>query len=208
MIAREELLLHSERLIIRHWRREDYHTMDQWPSFDDPLSVVWNLPGQVTAQRGVQRLDVRRIYAITLRDHSLIGRLTLRDIERKQTSSRLGITIGSPYVSQGYGTEALSCFLDAYFTQLGFSTMLLDVAALNERAVRCYQRLGFQITNTHWRDGGNRFIQLLSESTRKKIEPYIRYGRHTVWVQFYDMQLAATTWKQQRQTSHYIHPRF
>ncbi len=173
--------------------------MDRWPPFDDPLSVVWNLPDRVTAGQRNWSPDIRRTFAIETHEQLLIGRLTLRDIDHKKASARLGITIGSPYVSQGYGTEALACFLDAFFGPMRFRTMVLDVAALNERAVRCYRTLGFQATGSHWRDAGARFLSILSAETRTKIEPYLRHGRHTVWVQFYDMQLQHTEWSGRRQ---------
>lgn len=169
--------------------------MDRWPAFSDPLSAVWNLPDRTASTPGDWTPDHRRTFAIvTCEPDALIGRLTLRDITTQRTSARLGITIGSPYVSQGYGTEALMLFLDTFFRVMRFQAMLLDVAALNERAVRCYRRLGFEVTNQQWRDGGSRFIERLPEATVQQITPFIRQGRHTVWVQFYDMRLQRAAW--------------
>lgn len=201
MVTQDDFPLQSERLLIRRWQRLDYTTMDQWPVFTDPLSVVWNLPDRIIVGQREWLPDYRRTFAIETHAHELIGRLTLRDIDIKRTSARLGITIGAPYVGQRYGTEAMTCFLDAFFSTMRFQTMVLDVAALNERAVRCYRGLGFQQTGMHWRDGGNRFFQLLSPETRESITPYVRHGRNSVWVQFYDMQLAREDWYNRRRQS-------
>ena len=62
----------------------------------------------------------------------------------RRESSRLGIGFGEQYVSQGYGSEALLLFLRYYFRRLGFERMVLDVAAINLRALRLYERCGFE----------------------------------------------------------------
>lgn len=196
-MSRNDIIATSPRLLIRRWQRQDYHTMDQWPQFSDPLSVIWNLPDRVVVGDREWSNDLRRTYAVQTLDGTLLGRITLRNIDSNAASARLGITIGSPYVSQGYGTEALQAFLDVYFSAMRFATMVLDVAAVNERAVRCYRRLGFQQVGQHWRDAGHRFLSGLDWSARQRIEPFIKHGRHTVWVQFYDMVLHREQWQEQ-----------
>ncbi|HEY1012474.1 MAG TPA: GNAT family N-acetyltransferase [Herpetosiphonaceae bacterium] len=196
-MIRDDFLLRSQRLLIRSWQRQDYHTMDTWPPFTEPLSAIWNLPDRVVVGEMDWGTSIRRTYAVALHDGALVGRITLRDIEPNNTSARLGITIGSPFVSQGYGTESMRCFLNEYFTGMRFKKMVLDVAAVNERAVRCYRRLGFQLTASHWRDAGHRFLSTLDPATVATIEPFIRRGRHTIWAQFYDMALPREQWLQQ-----------
>lgn len=193
-MTNDPIIATAPRLIIRRWQRVDYQTMDRWPPFTEPLSSIWNLPDRVTVG-GDWMNDIRRTYAIVLRDNTLVGRITLRNIDSASGSARLGITIGAPYVSQGYGTEGLAAFLQAFFSTLGFQTMVLDVASVNERAVRCYRRLGFQYNGHHWRDAGWRFMQTLDQATRERIAPFIKEGRHGVWVQFYDMTLARSDWQ-------------
>ena len=196
-MARDDLVASSERLFIRRWQRQDYHTMDRWPPFTDPLSAIWNLPDRVVVGEREWMHDIRRTYAVQLHAGPLIGRITLRNIDSVAASSRLGITIGSPFVSQRYGTEALQTFLETYFSIMHFEKMVLDVAAVNERAVRCYYRLGFQQAGQHWRDGGSRLLNALDQTTRMRIEPFIKQGRHTIWVQFYDMVLQRQQWREQ-----------
>lgn len=190
----EGIIATAPRLILRRWHRRDYQAMDRWPSYDDPLSAIWNLPDRLSAGSDWQQ-DIRRTYAIERNDGTLLGRITLRDIDINASSARLGITIGSPYVSQRYGTESMQAFLWAFFMTMQFKTMLLDVASVNVRAIRCYERLGFQHTGQHWRDAGWRVIQSLDATTRHSIEPFIKYGRHTTWIQFYDMTLHRSHWQ-------------
>jgi RimJ/RimL family protein N-acetyltransferase len=197
-MAQDDLIATGPRVTIRRWQRQDYHIMDRWPPFTDPLSVIWNLPDRVTVGERDWNHDIRRTYAVQMHNGTLLGRITLRNIDSVTASARLGITIGSPFVSQGLGTEALRTFLGAFFGVMHFQTMVLDVAAVNERAVRCYRRLGFQQTGIHWRDAGSRFLTNLDPASRQRVEPYIRQGRQTVWVQFYDMTLLRDHWHAQR----------
>ncbi len=133
----------SARTLIRPWRRHDDDQADEWPSYDDPLDSLWNLPRQLTTgsshwANGFESGGTRRTWAVEDLSGQLIGRISLREIDERSGVARLGITFGAPYVGRGLGTEALAAFLDSYFTDLSFRAMVLDVAAPNQRAVRCY----------------------------------------------------------------------
>jgi RimJ/RimL family protein N-acetyltransferase len=91
----------------------------------------------------------RLAYAIDDMDSRLIGMISLREIDWGH-SARLGISLNSQHVGQGLGTRAMRLFLPYYFRTLGFERMLLDVAAANFRAVRCYQKLAFRKVATRW----------------------------------------------------------
>ncbi|GIV97640.1 MAG: N-acetyltransferase [Herpetosiphonaceae bacterium] len=197
-----EIILATERLKIRPWERRDYYAMDRWPPFTEALSLIWNLPQAVSAGRGSwPKPDIRRAYAVENHDGQLIGRISLREIDRARGSARLGISFGSPYVGQGLGTEALSHFLDAYFGPLGFRVMVLDVAAPNVRAVRSYQKLGFRITGRHWRDAGESISRRLQSAIPPELERHFRWGVRSLWIEFYDMELTKAEWLDRRARS-------
>ncbi|MGD8737858.1 MAG: GNAT family N-acetyltransferase, partial [Anaerolineae bacterium] len=119
-----EVQLEGPRVIIRPMRREDVDAMMQWRPFADPLYQPFDFAHQGRRQQ-LQwyewRSRDRRRLLFTIEDaqRTVVGSLTLREIQGRQTA-RLGITIGSDFVSQGYGTEALQIFLDYYFDEMGF----------------------------------------------------------------------------------------
>ena len=41
------MVLRSERLSLRSWTFHDDELADDWPSYNDPLEPLWNLPRQV-----------------------------------------------------------------------------------------------------------------------------------------------------------------
>jgi RimJ/RimL family protein N-acetyltransferase len=192
------------RIVIRPWRRYDDEVADAWPSYNDPLEAVWNLPRQTNSfsfnwTAGFELSGMRRTWAVDDQQGRLIGRISLRDIDQQQGVARLGITFGAPYVSKGLGTEAMALFLDHYFDQLNFNAMVLDVAAPNERAVRCYYKLGFQVIGDDWRSAGIFFdARIIEQPAYRHLKEYFRPGQHGIWVQFFEMRLEREQWQHYR----------
>jgi RimJ/RimL family protein N-acetyltransferase len=193
------MVLRSERLSLRSWTFHDDELADDWPSYNDPLEPLWNLPRQVGLSGDVwsffESSAMRRTWAVEDRTGHLIGRISLRDIDTRKSQARLGITFGAPYIGRGLGTEALALFLTYYFTELGFQIMVLDVAAPNQRAVRSYERLGFSFVGGDWRIADSRFNQrILDAPAYASLQRFFRRGQHGLYVEFYEMQLHKDDW--------------
>lgn len=74
-----------------------------------------------------------------------IGTCGLRGIDRAVGTAFLGIMIGEKLRwSQGYGTEATNALLSYAFEELGLSEVRLSCHPENARALRCYEKAGFQ----------------------------------------------------------------
>lgn len=191
--------LRSARIRIRPWQRRDLLDQELWPGYTDPFNTLWNLPRSISIDddEPVSFLTAgsRRVWAVEDRQQRLIGRISLREIELGARRARLGISMGAPYVGQGLGTEALVLFLDWFFGPLHFMTMLLDVAAFNQRAVRCYDQLGFRHVGNDWRDAGSDpSLRLLDDPAYREFRPFFRRERWRVAVQFYEMELHRHEW--------------
>lgn len=196
----------SGRVQIRPWQRPDTIAQEAWPRYDDPFATLWNLPRDhhLADDDGFHYVSSvpRRIWAIEDRQRRLIGRISLRDIEHHARRARLGISLGAPYVGQGLGTEALILFLDYFFGQYAFLAMLLDVAAFNRRAVRCYEKLGFRHIGSDWRNAGrDASLQQLNEPRYQDLMPFFRRGARGTQVQFYEMELHRDDWRTRRATA-------
>lgn len=185
--------IETARLVIRDMVREDLDQILTWRPFEDPLEASWNLQW-----RDRQEMDrwfeqhvcdpSCRMYVVTLREGQVIGRLSLRQIHHPE-SAVLGIAFGADWVNQGYGTEALRAFARYYFDEMGFHTLLLDVAATNTRAVRCYEKCGFvKIAERHqpatWWEA-----RVAQRPENAHLRCYLKrqFGRY--WLLFYDMKL-------------------
>lgn len=79
-------------------------------------------------------------------DDRLIGFVTLFNFEWNNQTARLAIGIGdSENRSKGYGSEAIALIMNYGFNELNLYKINLDVISYNRRALKAYQRAGFQI---------------------------------------------------------------
>jgi RimJ/RimL family protein N-acetyltransferase len=173
--------------------------MSKWETFEDPLYRLFDWPRRGAVENGLWYAELvrdrRRVYyAVDNERQTLIGRISLREI-RGRESARLGIGFGMQYVSQGYGTEALRLFLGYYFERLGFQRMVLDVAAINVRAVRCYERCGFKRTGSSYQSlPRNTDTLFLDEEPYRHLRKYVRSDGWRDLTLSYDMVLEREEW--------------
>jgi RimJ/RimL family protein N-acetyltransferase len=127
-------------------------------------------------------------YAVDNAEGQMIGRIFLRFVNRFEGGSVLGIDFDPRFVSQGYGTDALRTFLGYYFGTLGFSKLLLSVAAYNIRARRCYERLGFRYLSSYWE---RRKVEanVFGDDSYREVRPLFRRSRNgSMEVLFHTME--------------------
>jgi RimJ/RimL family protein N-acetyltransferase len=199
------MYVESERLILRDMLLPDLEQMQQWRPFSNPLSPTWNIHWRniqdMEGWLGRLKHDAsRRIYAITLKDGTVIGRLSLRHIYTGQHAV-LGIALGADWVGSGYGTEALQAFMPYFFDVLHFDSMWLDVAAPNLRAVKCYEKVGFVRTREQFRSvtsGEARAFRSMPEYAELSSMLTQQNGRCQML--FYDMELTRDEWRRRQES--------
>jgi RimJ/RimL family protein N-acetyltransferase len=194
-------VLHGPRVALRPWLRSDTLMQELWPRYTEPFNSLWNIPRTSGADESNGRAWSNQRYAWAIDDaqRRLIGRISLREVDEQRRSARLGISLAQPYVGQGLGTEALRVFLDHYFGTLGFERLRLDVAAVNRRAVRCYERLGFRYLESEWRNAGSDpSLRLLDDPRYSAMLRHFRRSRFENLVEFYEMELTRAEWEARR----------
>ncbi|MHB2016890.1 MAG: GNAT family N-acetyltransferase [Candidatus Xenobia bacterium] len=139
------------RLYLRHLLRKDLKRVRMW--FQD--SEVISLAFGVTAEEHVLRriaedyykeifLWQKNILALDTCDGTTIGFCKFTVRKEEECVAKVGIMIGErPYWGNGYGTEAMHLLLGHLLTNLGVDRIELDTAEFNERAQRCFARVGF-----------------------------------------------------------------
>lgn len=191
--------LEGNRVTIRPMKVSDLEVMYCWRPFADPLYQPFDFPrrSRIENRRWFEWRNQdahRRMYTIENENREVIGSLTLRDIDNRR-SALLGITLGADFVSRGYGTEALRLFLDYYFFTMGFARLVLDVAATNLRAVRCYRSLGFLETSQHYRAASHASYQEVHQNARYyHLRAFFQRVGLGYNVLFYDMALSREDW--------------
>lgn len=147
----------GEKVRLRPIEREDLPRYVRW--FGDPevrrhlgIYIPFSLAQEEQwfehlLERLARSQDV--VLAIDTADGVHIGSLGLHSINWKDRSAELGITIGEKaYWSQGYGSDAIRTLLRVAFHEMNLHRVFLLVDADNPRAIRCYEKAGFQREGT------------------------------------------------------------
>lgn len=80
----------------------------------------------------------------TLEDNLYLGGCGINQVDFKNSHVMIGIFIGDPaYWGKGYGTDALKLLTKFIFEEMNIHKIKLGVYSFNERAIKCYEKVGF-----------------------------------------------------------------
>ncbi len=183
---------HKPTFTIRPYEPADVRNQRRWPRFVDSLLVNYNLVvapgGEADYFRNRCRRDNYMRWAVDDHRGKLLAVVSLREIDRSAGVSRLGITVRADRLGRGYGRRILREFIAHYFRDLGFKRLILDVAAPNQRAIRCYERLGFVKTGSHWQVHSAAADPSADRQYRDLPDAFRRRGT-IIEVRFFDMEI-------------------
>lgn len=74
-----------------------------------------------------------------------LGIISLKDFSNRNGSAHLSIILERKSWDKGYGTEAVSGVLKFVFTKMNMHRVWLRVSEDNRRAIRCYEKCGFEV---------------------------------------------------------------
>lgn len=129
---------------------DDAEKYTEWLNDSEIIQYLSLYPMMISLhgeREGLISLSKGHNYAIiNLDNDELIGNCGLMDIDNLNRTAEIGVFIGNKqYQNKGYGTEALSLLIDYGFNILNLKNIMLRVYSYNERAIRCYQKVGFKI---------------------------------------------------------------
>lgn len=145
----------GDKVMLREYRPDDAAAIRAWANDLETVrylsSRYWMPQTQADASDFVDhamRAGVNGAYFVIAspEDERYLGQVDLFTINWRLRSAEMGIVMGAEALrGQGYGTQAVKLLLDYAFGMLGLERVELEVAAENERAIRCYKRAGFQV---------------------------------------------------------------
>jgi RimJ/RimL family protein N-acetyltransferase len=147
-------VVYGDRVVLRRMLRADVDDMARWPPFEDRdlqwanlrLSTERERDGYYEFGRSTQ---TRERFTVFLADGSVIGTISLRNLDWVAREGTLGIILRADEVGRGYGRDAIRSLLAYAFEVMHLERVILDVAEGNVRAQRCYERVGFRRTGQH-----------------------------------------------------------
>lgn len=132
---------------------EDEDAVYRWMS--DPDVVLFNIVRYPRSRAAVREriaagaeisYNHARFAVVTKADNTLIGDIAIHVEEPESRCGWIAMTIGDPqYRSSGYGTDSLRTLCRFGFEMMNLNRIELEVLGENERAIRAYKRVGFQV---------------------------------------------------------------
>ncbi len=108
--------------------------------FEPPMSLE---DEEVWYQEMLNSKD--RVFMIDTKEGTPIGNIGLTGFDWKNRRTDIGIMIGEKEAwSRGYGTDAIIVLLRYLFGELNLNRVSLFTDSANVRALRCYEKCGFQ----------------------------------------------------------------
>ncbi len=150
-------MIYGDGMRLRAVERDDIPRFVRW--LNDPETTQYLLIyapiSTVDEERWFERLPERQnnyVFAFeALIDDQWIhlGNVGLHDIDWKNSNATFGIVMGEKqYWGQGYGTKATKLMLRFAFDTLNLHRVELEVFEFNPRAIRAYEKAGFQREGT------------------------------------------------------------
>lgn len=122
------------RLTVRSWTRRDRRIIQHWPPYFPALPAHWT-------RSPVAKSGGQRVFFAVETQGKLIGRVTLH-VLYGAAGVELGIVLHPHHLGMGMGMETLNK-MQAIGRDRQWSKYRLYVADDNDRAIRCYRRVGF-----------------------------------------------------------------
>ncbi len=174
------LPLQGESLIVRNFQRSDEEKRQQWAKFNDPYLRKYNFNprGTLENDRTFQKLQDRIRLAVDTLQGEMVGYISLKPVKNDPFAADIGICFDADYVSKGLGREALSIALPWAVKTLNLKRIILEVDAVNQRAVELYRSFGFYVIKERWQKEDNPVLTEIME--KNNISRYIRKRKNQI----------------------------
>lgn len=199
----DNILLRGEKVLIRPLEREDVDKRLKWKPFPDPLFYHYNLRNLTEEQKEAWFLkrkdDPSSIFlSIDNLQGQLIGFIRLYKINPAERTAWFGIYLGYEFINQAIGTDAALTLLKYYFDEWKFEKLFLDVASHNKRAIRCYEKCGFEFVRKKYNDHDPRMnIDIFGDERFKDVREYFVKDGDKMLVEFDEMVISRERWSSQ-----------
>jgi RimJ/RimL family protein N-acetyltransferase len=190
--------MNQARVQLRSVRESDLPDYVRW--FNDPEVTQFTAmeSGNITLEgerewfAGISDPDTPgRTWAIEAGGRH-VGNCALRPRgEPNQENASLGIAIGDKTAwGQGYGTAATREALRIGFDEMGLHRIELTAFGPNARAIRCYEKCGFQYVSSHYEEAGSDgSLAFLKDDAYRDIRQFFKKKNGRNVVLFYDMKI-------------------
>jgi RimJ/RimL family protein N-acetyltransferase len=157
----DDVVARGRQTVIRRKRLSDAADEFRWRSDAELAQYDASRPVQVPFENYLRNwsFDYRftgmgnRSFAIEDENGRHIGNVMYYNIDQARSEAEIGISIGErEYWSRGYGADAITALTRALLSRGDLSRLYLHTLDWNIRAQRAFEKAGFRVCGTSWRD--------------------------------------------------------
>ena len=198
-ILLKELPISEGSFVIRAWTRSDLDILAAWPKYPFPYEgFEFGLVSMNPAERDALFDERNRkpdtiLLVLDNADNHAIGYLSLTKINWAEGRvGNFGFRIHPEWVDKGIGTKVLRkvCW---WCLDCGMSSIGVDVAASNTRAVHCYEKVGFCTVGELWRDAIDLKGVDIIEPRYDFLRSHLRLDEDVPKLRFFTMEITSVT---------------
>ena len=188
------LPLISDQMSVRLCNRSDLDLLASWPPYPWPYHAFdFSFRSSGPSERDaffVDRVwgDDRIMLVCDHGSNAAIGYIALLRIDwQTRTAENTSLRVHPDWCGKGIGTRALKIVGEWWF-DLGMQALQLDVAATNQRAVRCYLKAGSAYAGEFWREALDLQNVDLDDSRYDFLRDHVRFSGPVPEIRFYWMR--------------------
>jgi RimJ/RimL family protein N-acetyltransferase len=135
-------------LSLRRFEEKDLLHLDKWSHAVGSYRYMQKVtPLNYSEPSDLSKWGEDFVWFVIMRNHEPIGGVWIDRRRPGETLGILGILIGKPDIlGRGIGRVAISMAIREAITILGITSVRLTVRKANERAIRAYSSVGFEVT--------------------------------------------------------------
>lgn len=143
----DNFLIEDDDIKIKKFEKNDLKNFKNFSPYDDILLTDYNLcflkESEIKKWEKKIKSKKNNYFAIFL-DGIMIGYIGISRISFLNSNYELSLALDEKYCSKGYGFKSLRLFLEYYFENFDKYSIWLNVNAFNQRAIKLYEKIGFE----------------------------------------------------------------
>jgi hypothetical protein len=143
----DNFLIEDDDIKIKKFEKNDLKNFKNFSPYDDILLTDYNLCflKESEIKKWEKKIKSKKNnYFVIFLNEIMIGYIGISRISFLNSNYELSLSLDEKYCSKGYGFKSLRLFLEYYFENFDKYSIWLNVNAFNQRAIKLYEKIGFE----------------------------------------------------------------
>ena len=143
----DNFLIEDDDIKIKKFEKNDLNNFKNFSPYDDILLSDYNLCflKESEIKKWEKKIKSKKNnYFVIFLNEIMIGYIGISRISFLNSNYELSLSLDEKYCSKGYGFKSLRLFLEYYFENFDKYSIWLNVNAFNQRAIKLYEKIGFE----------------------------------------------------------------